>query len=94
MEEKSFEGSIFGISLNPLDNLNNLEKYREKINIGDYIQFINESSNLVSKHKITIRATKLAIAPDGTVLRRAGYGSILSRNEWLSWLELINQSSS
>ena len=50
MEEKSFEGSIFGISLNPLDNLNNLEKYREKINIGDYIQFIYDSSNLVSKH--------------------------------------------
>ncbi|MBJ27772.1 MAG: hypothetical protein CMQ28_05515 [Gammaproteobacteria bacterium] len=93
MDEESFEVPILGISLNPLDNLNSLEKYREKISIGDHIQFIDDSSNLVSKHAITIRATKLAVAPDGTVLRRAEYGEVLSRNEWIRWLELIHQSS-
>ena len=49
MEEKSFEGSIFGISLNPLDNLNNLENsLKDKIGINVHIKNKKNNSGSIS----------------------------------------------
>ena len=81
------------MSLNPLDTNITLKNYRKKINIGDQIQFMSSSRDLIEEYDVIIRATKLAISSSGTVLDRAEYGSKLTRAEWLNWFELIEQNT-
>ena len=72
------------LMVSTLDTAQDWEDYRSRHGVGEWVVFA-QSPDLWRDYRVTNRGTKLAIAPDGEVLRRS---SLYNANTQAAWEEV------
>ena len=67
-------------------------QYRSGNGVGEWVTFASAPAQMVRDYRVTNRGTKLAIAPDGEVLRRSSLYSANTQADWEGVRDLLLSS--
>ena len=65
-----------------IDARGDWERYRSGNGVGEWLVFAQVPSQIWRDYRVTTRGTKLAIAPDGEVLRRSTLYNANTQADW------------
>ena len=66
---------VLVVGINPAETIETLRQFRDQQGIGDWVLFADAPDSMVRDYNVLIRATKVAIRPDGQITERKSFSS-------------------